>query len=201
MFRTLINDAKSAAGAVVARYAVRASVAVPFLVAAGFGTAALTVILVERFGSLVAYSMMAAGFAAVGVVAALVVTVKEQEEAVAEAVAEKKDTAGVTSDAAAQAAVQLPIALLGTLLTSSAGPGAAASGLKAIGRNWPLVLMLVLVGLLFWPLGNKTEAEEAAADGDVDKDAEPPPPLQPGEPVPAEAPRRQTNGMDRHHAA
>jgi hypothetical protein len=200
VFRSLINDAKSAAGAVLARYAVRASVAVPFLVAAGFGTAALTVILVERYGPLIAYCMMAAGFAAVGVVAALIVTVKEQEEEVAEASAEQNDTAQVSTEAAAQAAVQLPIALLGTLLTSPAGPGAAAGGLKVIGRNWPLVLMLVLVGLLFWPIDNKEGVEEAAADREADKDLETPQP-EPDAPVPAEAATWRANGMDRHHAA
>jgi uncharacterized membrane protein YebE (DUF533 family) len=109
VFRTLINDAKSAAVSVVARYAVRASVAVPFLVAAGFGTAALTLMLVDRFGSLTAYAIMAGGFAAIGLVAALAVTVKEQEEEVADAAAEQNDTGEVATDAAAQAAVQLPL--------------------------------------------------------------------------------------------
>ncbi len=74
MFRTLINDAKSAAGSVVAKYAVRASVAVPFLVAAGFGIAALTLVLVERYGSLTAYGIMAGGFAALGLIASLILT-------------------------------------------------------------------------------------------------------------------------------
>ena len=141
MFRTLINDAKSAAGSVVAKYAVRASVAVPFLVAAGFGIAALTLVLVERFGSLTAYGIMAGGFAALGLVAALAVTVKEQEEEVADAAAEHNDTAEVATDAAAQAAVQLPLALLGTLLTSPLGPGTALGGAKMIGRNLPLVVL------------------------------------------------------------
>ena len=59
MFRGLINDAKSAAGAMIAKYLARASVAVPFLVALGFGTAALAVMLVERFGSAYAYLMLA----------------------------------------------------------------------------------------------------------------------------------------------
>jgi hypothetical protein len=48
MFRGLINDAKAAAGSLVGKYLVRASVAVPFIVAAGFGVAALTVSLVAN---------------------------------------------------------------------------------------------------------------------------------------------------------
>ena len=159
MFRTLINDAKAAAGAVIGKYAVRASVAVPFVVAAGFGTAALTLVLVERFGSVAAYGIMAGGFAAAGLIAAAVVSVKEQEEAAADSAAEKNDTAEVATYAAAQAAVQVPLALLGTLLTTPLGPGAAVSGAKMLGRNLPLVLLLALVALLFWP----TRTDEAAA--------------------------------------
>jgi hypothetical protein len=158
VFRTLINDAKAAAGAVIGKYAVRASVAVPFVVAAGFGTAALTLMLAERFGSMAAYGMMATGFAALGVIAATVVSVKEQEEAAADTAAEKNDTAEVATDAAAQAAVQVPLALLGTLLTTPLGPGAAVGGAKILGRNLPLVLLLALLALLFWP----TRANEAA---------------------------------------
>lgn len=164
MFRTLINDAKSAAGAVIAKYAVRASVAVPFVVAAGFGTAALTLLLVERFGHLAAYALMAAGFAAIGLIAAVVVAEKEKEESAAEVAAEENDTADVATDAAAQAAVQLPLALLGTLLTTPLGPGAAMGGAKMLGRNLPLVLLLVLVGLLFWPT---KPSEEPSAEAEA----------------------------------
>jgi len=52
VLRALINDAKTAAGAVIGKYAIRASVAVPFLIGAGFGTAAITLLLTERFGAL-----------------------------------------------------------------------------------------------------------------------------------------------------
>lgn len=77
MFRGLINDAKSAGGTVVAKYAVRASTAVPFVIALGFATAGITLMLVERFGHREAYVMIAAGFTAVGLLAVLVVRSKE----------------------------------------------------------------------------------------------------------------------------
>jgi hypothetical protein len=60
MFRGLINDAKSAAGSVVAKYAARASVAVPFFIALGFATAAVTLMLVEQFGHRNAYLIVVA---------------------------------------------------------------------------------------------------------------------------------------------
>ena len=104
MFRGLINDVKSAAGSVIAKYLARASVAVPFVVALGFATAAITFTLVDRFGVIIAYWIVAAGFTLIGLVATLAITVKEQEEEVAEKQAEQTDTAGVSTDAAAQAA-------------------------------------------------------------------------------------------------
>jgi len=173
VFRALINDAKSAAGAVIGKYVIRASVAVPFVIAVGFGIAALTLFLVERFGAIVGYAIMAGAFAAIGLIAAAVVSVREQEEAVADAEAEKHDTAAVASDAAAQVAAQAPLALLSALLTTPLVPGAAMGGLKMLGRNLPLVVLLGLMVLLFWPtsdeeaVGSETSAEPDAAAADA----------------------------------
>jgi hypothetical protein len=172
VFRGLINDAKSAAGAMVAKYAARVSVAVPFLVAVGFATAAVTLMLVERFGAINAYWMVAGGFTGIGLVATFVVGMKEQEEEVADAEAEKADTAAVATDAAAQAAVHMPIALLGTLLTSSAGPVSAVGIARMIGRNLPLVILLALIALMFWPTA-KTEGVGAVPEEDEEPTVRP----------------------------
>jgi hypothetical protein len=178
MFRGLINDAKSAAGSLVAKYLARASVAVPFVVALGFATAAVTLILVERFGAITAYWLVAAGFTLIGLLATFVITVKEQEEEIAEKAAESTDTAGLATDAAGQAAAQVPLAVLGALLSSPIGPGAVASGLKMAARNIPLVVLLALIGMLFWPSQAEPDADaEARAE-----DAEGTPPPMPGRP-------------------
>jgi hypothetical protein len=162
MFRGLINDAKAAAGSLVGKYLVRASVAVPFVVAIGFGVAALTLTLVDRFGAVTAYLMVAGGFILIGLLAAFVVSVKEQEEEIAETKAEAGDTQSVATDAAAQAAAQAPLALLGALFASPGGPTALAGGAKLVARNIPLVVLLVLIGILFWP----SEPTREAADRD-----------------------------------
>ena len=161
MFQSLINDAKSAAGSVAAKYLARVSVAVPFIAALGFATAALTFMLVERYGYIAAYWMVAGGFTLVGVVATLVVSVKEQEEEIAERQAEQRDTAEVGTDAAAQAAVQLPIALLGALFSSPVGATAAVGGVKMLGRNIPLAVLIALIGMLFWPTEPAANVDEA----------------------------------------
>ena len=62
MFAGLINQVKSAASDLVLQYLARASVAVPFVIALGFALAAVTVMLVERFGQVIAYWMVAAAW-------------------------------------------------------------------------------------------------------------------------------------------
>jgi hypothetical protein len=59
VFAGLINQAKSGASHLVLKYMARASVAVPFVIAAGFGLAAVTVMLVERFRHVMAYWLVA----------------------------------------------------------------------------------------------------------------------------------------------
>jgi hypothetical protein len=161
VFAGLINQAKSAASDLALKYVARASVAVPFVIAAGFALAAITVTLVERFGQVTAYWLVAGGLAAVGIVAALAVSIKEEEEAKAEQVAEESDTQEVVSDAAAQAIAQTPIALLGALMTTPGGATPALGVARLLGRNFPLVLLLVMIGALFWPNSQPPTDEDA----------------------------------------
>jgi hypothetical protein len=155
MFRGLINDAKSAASSLVLKYVARASVAIPFVIALGFGLAALTVWLVNQYGYVTGYLLMAGGLAAIGVIAALVVSFREHEEEVAEEAAEQADTSSVATDVAAQA----PLALLGALFTMPGGASSALKVAQVLGRNFPLVLLLVVMGALFWPSEEGGDAE------------------------------------------
>jgi len=160
VFAGLINQAKSAASHVIIKYVARASVAVPFVIAAGFALAAITVMLVERFGHVMAYLLLAGGLALIGVIASTIVSVKEHQEEVAEQEAAKTDTEQVVSDATAEAMVQTPIALLGALMTMPGGAAGALSAGRLLGRNWPLVLLLVAIGALYWPTKNDEPLEE-----------------------------------------
>jgi hypothetical protein len=164
VFAGLMNQAKAAVSGLVLKYVARASIAVPFVIAVGFALAAMTMMLVQRFGHVAGYWMMAGGLAAVGVIAAVAVSVKEHEEEVADQKAEEADTQGVASDATVQAITQAPIALLGALFAS---PGGATGALKVagiLGRNFPLVLLLVMIGGLFWPT-QKTDALDEDVEG------------------------------------
>ena len=155
MFRGLINDAKSAASSLVLKYVARASVAIPFVIALGFALAALAAWLVTNYGYVTGYLLMAGGLAAIGVIAALVVSFKEHEEEVADEAAEEADTSKVATDVAAQA----PLALLGALFTMPGGASSALKVAQVLGRNIPLVLLLVVVGALFWPSAEGEDTE------------------------------------------
>ena len=92
---------------------------------------------------------------------------KEHEEEVAEQKAEQADTGEVASDATAQAMVQAPLALLGALISSPGGAAGAFKVARVLGRNFPLVLLLVMIGALFWPTENQDAkvSAEGAEDG------------------------------------
>jgi len=136
-------------------------VAIPFIIALGFALAAIAVMLVERFGHVTAYWIMAAGLAAIGVIAAIAVSVKEHEEDAAAQKGEQTDTQEVVSEAAAQAMIEAPLALLGVLLTAPEGATSALKLARTLARNFPLVLLLVVIGALFWPT---PEFDAAAVD-------------------------------------
>ena len=170
MFAGLINQAKSAVSGLLLQYVARASVAVPFIIGVGFAIAAISVMLVEHFGYAAGYWMMAGGLAAIGVVAAIVVGVKEHQEEVAEQKAEEVDTQQVVSDATAEALVQTPAALLGALFSVPGGAASALTAARVLGRNYPLVLLLVMIGALFWPtpasaVHSEPDGREPAAAG------------------------------------
>jgi hypothetical protein len=98
-----------------------------------------------------AYWIVAGGLATIGIVAAAAVSVKEQEEEEGEQAAQDADTGDVVSEATAQAVVQTPIALLGALFSMPGDAESALSIARFLGRNLPLVLLLVMIGALFWP--------------------------------------------------
>lgn len=160
MFRGLIKDAKRAAVSVVSKYVARASVAVPFVIALGFAIAAITVALVESFGHVKAYWIMAASLATLGLVAGALVTVKEQEVEVAEQKAQEADTASV----AAEVATQAPLALLGTMLASPGGVTSALTAVRLLARNLPLVALVLIVGALLWASNDDKPVDATDAD-------------------------------------
>jgi uncharacterized membrane protein len=149
VFSGLINRAKAAASHLVLTYVARVSVAIPFIIAVGFALAASAVMLVQRFGHVAGYWIMAAGLTVIGIVASMVVNQKEHHDEVAE---QKTENAGAQmSDGTAQAVQQLPLALLGAQFTTPSGATGAFKAARLLGRNLPLVLLLAMIGAVLWP--------------------------------------------------
>jgi len=172
MFQGVINSAKSAVSSLILKYVARASVAIPFVIALGFALAAVASMLVNRFGYVAGYWMMAGGLALIGIVAAIVVSAKEESEEIEDEKAEEADTSKLASEVAAQA----PLALLGGLLTLPGGGTTALKVAGLLGRNFPLVLLLVLIGGLFWPSEQDPDAPEELARHPGQNGFEPPSP-------------------------
>ena len=122
-------------------------------------------VLVERFGHVMAYWLVAGGLALVGVIATIVVSVKEHEAEVVEQQATKADTQELVSDATAQVIAQTPVALLGAVMTMPGGAAGALSAARLLGRNWTLVVLLVMIGALFWPTENTENTDEDVVMG------------------------------------
>lgn len=162
MLKGAFNHAASVAGSVVAGYAARASTAVPFIIGFAFATAALTLLLIDRFGHRDAYLILAGVFALLGSVAALIVRARErgtEQEVGADATSAKITSKPVFEDAAARGAVAMPFAVLGAVLTAL-GPAPFLSLLGILGRSLPLVLALGATGALVWRKGpHATQAE------------------------------------------
>ena len=111
------------------QYILGAVVVVPFVVALGFATAAITLMLVNRFGYIAAFWMIAGGFTLIGLVATRVVGDKENKADIADKLAGVHDT-GATTQAAAQVAVQVLMTLAGVFLSTPRAPGTLAVSLS-----------------------------------------------------------------------
>jgi len=136
VFGRLISYATSGLTDLIAKYAIRASVAVPFLFAFAFALAGVTVVLIDHFGSQAAYFMLAGGFAAVGLIAGLVVWLKERNEE-RENSSLASGTVAPIATAALETSKQMPRAIAGGALEATGTFRALAD--VAV-RNWPLVL-------------------------------------------------------------
>jgi hypothetical protein len=143
MFQAVVHTAQRAVDSTIAKLMTRAAVAVPLVIAAGFGTAALTVTLTETFGPALSYTMMAGLFVALGGITAAVVSANGAAQV------QPKEPPSVAEDVAEVAAPLLDRDTLVALLTT-AGPVALPQLLRLAARNLPLLVMAVIVAIFFF---------------------------------------------------
>jgi hypothetical protein len=144
MIGRLMHWIGEAAGSIATKYALRASVVVPFALAAGFGTAGLTVYLSELIGHRDAYFSLAAGFAVLGVLAGLIVRWREKHEQ-QKADGKASEHAAASSIAgAAKIAVSLPAGLMEGPAETRGSGGQWTARLK----SWPLYVLAIALLLI-----------------------------------------------------
>ncbi len=148
MFQEIANRAQRAVDTLVSKYVTRLAVAVPFVVALGFGTAAASVKLTEMYGSILANAVLAGVFATIGLVTTAAIAVSQPTpEPVAEplgAVAHEPPPQQ-SGNEPLLANADAMLAAIGAL-----GPTALPLLLRLLVRNLPLVVgVLVLAYLLF----------------------------------------------------
>ena len=148
MFQGLLKRAERSIDSVVSKFVDRALVTAPLIVAGGFATAALTVKLVELYGHVTAYALMAALFAVVGLVTLVVVGSGNVASAPSEAAGSEPEPAAADASAPGEAPDMGLSGLLTpevrSLLTSSA-PIALPGIARGVKNNLPLLLFLALV--------------------------------------------------------
>ena len=159
MFQSIVNRAQQSIESLVNKYMTRVAVAVPFVLALGFATAAAMVWLSQNFGSLNAYLIIAGAFTFVGILAASFIALSSPP-AIA-AVVVQQPLAETNAEAIVDGALnnqELLLALLGT-----AGPAALPVLLRMLARNAPLVLVVLLIGYLLLSDAKSGNSEPMAA--------------------------------------
>ena len=149
----------------MSKYVRRAIVAVPLLIASLFATAAASVKLVEMYGAVNGYGIMAAGFLLLSAVVALFaftgdLTPVEEAEAKAEDAEKVKQS---------DESPLVPPELLSLIMA------AAPVALPRVARNLPIIVALAIIGYLFSRYASNTSGPDAAAgdSGDTDVPAAP----------------------------
>jgi MFS family permease len=160
LLRRFLDRAKTAASSVALGLAMRGAAGVLFALSGCFVIAAIAGMLVDRFGAAKAYWLMTAGLVIVGLIAAVVVAIKEE----CDERQEQEASAKLVETAAAEAVTQMPIALAAAALSTQAGASTALSLARVLGRHWPLVILVGGIGALVWPSDGQFNTRGYAGD-------------------------------------
>jgi hypothetical protein len=171
MFQGLFKRAERSIDSVVGKFVDRALVAAPLLVAAGFATAALTVKLVQLYGHVTAYALMAALFAVIGVVTMAVVGVGNNTNASSQSATSEPEAADASASGEETSDMDVTDLLTPEVraILASAAPMALPGIARGVGKNLPLILFLALIGFVIsrfagGPGEGTGEPDQTAAD-------------------------------------
>lgn len=147
MFDRLFRRAERKIDSVVAKYVRRVIVAVPLLIAALFATAAISVKVVELFGPVNGYAIMAGGFTGIAALVALFAYASGDRTPVEEAEAAAKSDTEKEKVKDGDESPLVPPELLSII--TAAAPMALPGVARTAARNLPLLVALAIIGYLF----------------------------------------------------
>ncbi len=161
MFGMLFKRAQATVDRAIDGLVNRAIVAIPFLVAAGFGTAALALRLNREYGPETGSLILAGGFAFLGLLAALVMRGRSEAAPQGEEATEPAPGPGATAADTAEAPdlAGADRELMMAALTSAA-PIAIPALVRTIGRNLPLVAAVAAAAFIISRDGPASSALE-----------------------------------------
>lgn len=155
LFEFVLHRAEAMIGNVLEQALARALVALPLLVAAGFGTAALSTYVNAKYGTQTGQLIMAGGFATLGLLAMLFVSIVGPATINSGEAATASDDAGTGTAEGGQSADSPAMRAFGdaerelvTTMLASAAPVAVPSILRTLIRNLPLVLLILIVAFV-----------------------------------------------------
>lgn len=165
LFESVLHRAEAMIGNVLEQALARALVALPLLIAAGFGTAALYTYVNAKYGIQTGQLIMAGGFATLGLLAMLLVSI------MGPATIESGEAATASDDAGTAEGGQSPDSLamrafgdaereLVTTMLASAAPVAVPGILRTLIRNLPLVLLILIVAFVLSRSGTNGSGPE-----------------------------------------
>ena len=163
MFEAIVNRAQRSVETVVSKYVARATVAVPFVIALGFGTASAAVKLTEDYGNMTAYGILAGAFAAVGLATSAAIAVSNRSPPAAVVVSADTPPAMLQAETGTNGTLpdtELLLAALGAL-----GPAAIPGLVRLLIKNLPLLIGLIVIGYLM--LASTKTAAPAAATAEL----------------------------------
>jgi Na+-transporting methylmalonyl-CoA/oxaloacetate decarboxylase gamma subunit len=164
MFQGLFKRAERSIDQAVSKIVARAMVAAPLLVAAGFATTAVTVKLVELYGSVVAYGIMAAVFAVISLITMAIVGVGNSAPAAEAKAAEEKLEDSATPQDEGPSSVEDLLTPEMRSVFASAAPVALPGFLRLVGRNLPLLLILAVAAYIISRFGGPSDSSESSTE-------------------------------------
>ena len=164
MLEGLVTRAQRSVDTLVSKYVTRLAVAVPFLVALGFGTAAASVKLTEEYGSTGAHAILACAFVGVGLAAALAIAMSGAAPVTVSSAnaASKADEAKteVAGDTAGSLTPELLLTALGAV-----GPATLMPLIRLLVKNLPVVLLAIILGYVLFSERRPSEVAQGVDAG------------------------------------